>query len=337
MQDTSRLDRYNQSMVVEHDIGATHLETFRERDGEIPAINVNCQPNYRDRERLTECVSPTRNENYGNREGVVDSELLDVVLQTKEDNLKSESSSRFSGLSPRANGTLSRPMSYISKRSINLSTERLSEAQETVSEKSSSDIISKTMFNLALLSLSSLAICIIAVQILLSMSQYRSDFTPSTRSLLNTSESYEDILEIAVAMSTFVIVLDLSCVLVASLQCVFALQILRLSDGEERTLKYLRECSSSRYVVVFGFFLSLPTLFVAFILYMLMRFRSTTAIIATVTLAAGILFSALSILQNVCQWQVEKGRADAGLPVYDAPSVKTFEPDVHRNELSTLV
>lgn len=70
---------------------------------------------------------------------------------------------------------------------------------------------------------------------------------------------------------------------------------------------------------------------------MVMRFRSTTAIIATVTLAVGILFSALSILQNACQWQIEKGRADTGLPVYDAPSVKTFEPEVHRNELSTLV
>lgn len=219
---------------MEHDIGAAHLETFRERDSDIPVINVNCQPSFRDRERMEGCRNAARNESYGNREEVGDSELLDVVLQGKEDNLKSESSSRFSALSPRVNGNLSRPMSYISKRSLNLSTERLSEAQDIISEKSNTDILSKTMYSLGLLSLSSLSICIIAVQILLSVSQHRSDYAPSSGSLLNSSEAYDNILEIAVAMSTFVIVLDLSCVLVSSLQCVFALQILHLSDGEER-------------------------------------------------------------------------------------------------------
>ncbi|XP_071115788.1 transmembrane protein 221-like [Haliotis cracherodii] len=267
-----------------------------------------------------------------------DRELLDVILQ-KQDEHRSDAGSRISTLLARTNGNLSRPSSF-SRRSLNLSRQSLASASRvTLCEKESSVI--KFLYSLGLLCLASLILCVLSLQIIFSLGGAEVDFTPGTgATLINSTSVYESVLEVTVAMSMFVIMMDICCLMVCSMQCFFASKILKTPEGEERALKYLRECSSSRFIAVIGFFLSIPSFLLALMLFAIMKLKTTPALTSSVILGAGILFCILSVMQNSYHWRAEKSRADEGLPVYETSphSHKTAgEVNVPRNELSTLV
>nr|KAG5703658.1 hypothetical protein BaRGS_002532 [Batillaria attramentaria] len=92
-------------------------------------------------------------------------------------------------------------------------------------------------------------------------------------------------------------------------------------NAKTRSVKYLRECSSSRFIAVMGFFLSIPAFLVALMLAILLKLTPGPALTSCVMLGVGVLFCVLSVMQNVYHWRVEKARADDRLPVYETQFV----------------
>ncbi|KAK7115784.1 uncharacterized protein [Littorina saxatilis] len=125
-------------------------------------------------------------------------------------------------------------------------------------------------------------------------------------------ETLPSLLEGAVAMATLVLVADLCCLMVCCMQCFFGSKLLTLREGEERSSKYLRECSSSRFIAVTGFFLSIPAFLVALVLVVVVKLHPGPALTSSVVIGVGGLFCILSVMQNLYHWRVEKTRADEG-------------------------
>lgn len=167
-----------------------------------------------------------------------DQELLEAVLQSKDEQprLNDSAGSRLSAVLPRTNGNLSRPSSFISKRSITLSQEKLSEAGGTVFDRDECTyihLIENDLKFLALLCISSLVLCGLSLQMLISMSAEGTNLNLENK-LTKTNATYEEVMEVATAIITFVIVLDVSCLLVSSIQCFIVVKLLKVRLGEER-------------------------------------------------------------------------------------------------------
>ena len=172
-----------------------------------------------------------------------DHELLEAVLQTKDDpapRLNDSGGSRLSTfgsqLLARPNGNLSRPSSFVSKRSITLSQEKLSDPVGSVfdsNECSNSQLIDSNLKFLSLLCIISLVLCSLSLQMLVSLSSERTSMT-LTDKLTETNSSYDEVFDAATAITIFVIVLDVTCLLVCSLQCFVIVKLLKVPLGEER-------------------------------------------------------------------------------------------------------
>ena len=67
------------------------------------------------------------------------------------------------------------------------------------------------------------------------------------------------------------------------------------------------------------------------LLYMLMEYNSTSAIISAVILTVGLTFIITAVVHSTYIWRVEKSKADLNLPPYDKRS------PCSQSELSTLV
>ena len=167
-----------------------------------------------------------------------DHELLDAVLQKKDEQsrLNDSGGSRLSTLLPRPNGNLSRPSSFVSKRSITLSQEKLSDPGGTIFDRdecSNTQLIENNLKFLCLLCISSLVFCSLSLQMLLNLSTEQTLLTPE-QSLIKSNVTFEEVMEVATAITTFVVVLDITCLLVCSLQCFIVVKLLKVHLGEER-------------------------------------------------------------------------------------------------------
>lgn len=190
--------------------------------------------------------------------------------------------------------------------------------------------------SLGLLSLAALVLVGLSMQLLFVLYQDQNAIQMGHVYLFNSTRNYDDLLEVTTALTTLVLMLNACCLMVCAMQCFFASRILSVNQGDQRAFKYLRECSSSRFIAVTGFFVSIPTFLVVIVMYVLMKFKSSPALVSTVVLGLGILFCVLSVMQNTYHWRLEKSRADGGLPVFER-SKNNVEISNPRNELSTLV
>ncbi|XP_069137579.1 uncharacterized protein [Argopecten irradians] len=278
-----------------------------------------------------------RSENNRNRD------LLEVVLQNKEEARLSSTDAiqRIATSLHATNGNLSRPSSFVSKRSTTLSQsqERLSDDEPSMVQerKKSTNSVQTSIIGLGLLCVVSVIQSAVSVQILYYISETRRDEQPRNGTLLSSQKDFDDVLEVATAFCTFVLVLCVSSLLVCSMQCFFASRILQVAEGEERAAKFLRECSSSRVIAVLGFFVALPGFLITLILFVVLKLDSTPAVTATVIMSLGVLFGILSVMQNTYHWHYEISRAADGLPVYDTNLQKSLQERKPRNELNTLV
>ena len=82
-----------------------------------------------------------------------------------------------------------------------------------------------------------------------------------------------------------------------------------------------------------SFFFALSVL----LLYIVMEFRATPAIIACVIMLIGALFSVFAVAQNLYYWRVEKTRADKSVIICDKKTKVGREGGINQSELSTLV
>lgn len=270
-----------------------------------------------------------RSDSHRNRD------LLEVVIQQNEEKISDENRRRLPGLLSQNNEELSEPPSFTSKRSAAMSR---SDGEDLIVPKNNTSITSihKMINSLGVLCIANLVLCILTLQIILNITENDIGH-PRNTSLLTSQNSYADLLEVTSAFASFVFALDMCSMMICCMQFFFASKILTVPDGKERAAKYLTDCSSSRFVAVLGFFISIPSFLITIICYVLMKMRSTPAVTAAVILSIGILLCGLSIFQNVYHWQDEISRANDGLPVYDHDD-KIHEKNIRtKKELNTLV
>lgn len=169
--------------------------------------------------------------NYKNRD------LLDVVIQKKEEQQIQEVETRLSNLIPRDDGNLSRPSSFMSKQSITFSqsNDRLSEdVNSMLQDKKIVNNIVLRIYTLAIICLTSLIICGLTLQLLYALGDCQNRDINFNGTLISSFKTYDDVVEVATAFSTFCLVLNVNCILVCSMQCFVTAKILKVENGEER-------------------------------------------------------------------------------------------------------
>lgn len=154
------------------------------------------------------------------------------------------------------------------------------------------------------------------------------------------AEEYRLVAEVVIGLTTCTISLDLSCLLICTAQFLFAAKLMKYSQ-QERVLQYLQQSSYSRGVATSGFFISIPVLLTAIILYAFIHFESKPAIVTSLLLGLGIVFCGLAMIHNVYVWQKEKTKASL-MRVSETRSQYGSQHEgpsasVNMMELSTLV
>ncbi|XP_071166622.1 uncharacterized protein [Mytilus edulis] len=263
-------------------------------------------------------------------------DLLEVVIQKNEEKSGDDSRNRLPALLLTATDEMSEPPSFASKRSGDISKDRFSNNDvEDFKINQSISYIHKMINSLGILCIANLVLCGLTLQVILNITENDVGH-PKNTSLLSSPKSYADLLEVTSAFASFVFALDMCSMMICCMQFFFASKILTVQNGKERAAKYLTDCSSSRFVAILGFFISVPAFLITMMCYVLMKMRTTPAITAAVILSIGVVLCGLSIFQNVYHWQDEIGRANDGLPVYEDSKIHTNNQRP-KNELNTLV
>ncbi|XP_039291273.1 LOW QUALITY PROTEIN: uncharacterized protein LOC120352974 [Nilaparvata lugens] len=119
-------------------------------------------------------------------------------------------------------------------------------------------------------------------------------------------DEYVVVYEVTLALCALSLSLNLCCLLVCSVQFLFAVKLVRDSPDGERTNKYLKKSSITRVCAVGGFFVSIPVFLTGLILYTFIQFHSTPAILTSGLIGFGIVFCGCAMVHNVFVWQKEK-------------------------------
>lgn len=148
-------------------------------------------------------------------------------------------------------------------------------------------------------------------------------------------EEHLALYQVAVAMSTLTIALNLCCLFVCCIQFLLGVKLLRTPNGLDRTNMFIKRSSHTRVLAIAGFFLSIPVFFTGVILFTFIHFHELPAIVTSVVIGLGIVFCGVASVHNVYLWQWEKTCATRQLVESRALGV---QPDLtHTLELSTLV
>ena len=172
-----------------------------------------------------------------------DRELMEAVLQKTDDpgRLNDSGGSRLSSLfipqqSLRSTGNLSRPPSIVSnsKRSVAFSQEKISDVSDPLVEKEDSlrlEYLKINIIGLVMLSVCSLILALVSLQLTLYLGP--KETTPAS-SVVDNNQTFMTLVEVATALSTFVVTLDITCLLVCSMQCLVVIKLLSVDQGEDR-------------------------------------------------------------------------------------------------------
>ncbi|CAN8011295.1 uncharacterized protein LOC8038676 [Ixodes scapularis] len=151
----------------------------------------------------------------------------------------------------------------------------------------------------------------------------------------SSPEEHLALYQVAVAMSTLTISLNLCCLFVCCIQFLLGVKLLRTPNGLDRTNMFIKRSSHTRVLAIAGFFLSIPVFFTGVILFTFIHFHELPAIVTSVVIGLGIVFCGVASVHNVYLWQWEKTCATRELVESRALGV---QPDLtHTLELSTLV
>ncbi|XP_023222851.1 uncharacterized protein LOC111624269 [Centruroides sculpturatus] len=122
-------------------------------------------------------------------------------------------------------------------------------------------------------------------------------------------KEYFAVYQVSVALCTLTLCLNLCCLFVCCIQFLFAIKLMKIPRGNERTNKFLKRSSQTRIVAISGFFLSIPIFFTGVILFTFIHFHEVPAIITSIIIGSGVVFCGVTSVQNVYLWQWEKTRA----------------------------
>merc|ERR1712137_1160567 len=104
--------------------------------------------------------------------------------------------------------------------------------------------------SLALLCVVSLLLALLSLTLLLKLSPRESG--------LAAYRENKVVQEVSLALCCLTLSLNLCCLLVCSIQFLFAVKLVKSSQGRARTTKYLKKASFTRSCAVGGFFFSIP-------------------------------------------------------------------------------
>lgn len=91
-----------------------------------------------------------------------------------------------------------------------------------------------SLVSLAFMAFLSLVIVFMSIQLLFHLNSRTAVGLPPNANSVLTNSTYGNVLEVTIALTTFVMMLDLCCLLVCSMQCFFAAKLVKCSQGEER-------------------------------------------------------------------------------------------------------
>ena len=97
----------------------------------------------------------------------------------------------------------------------------------------STNALQNGLVNTAFICLMALILAVIGLQLLFRLTA-RQTVSGALRGSILSNSSYQNTVEVAVAVASVVVMLDLCCLMVCSMQAVFAAKLLRCSQGEER-------------------------------------------------------------------------------------------------------
>ncbi|XP_039291830.1 uncharacterized protein LOC111047125 [Nilaparvata lugens] len=178
---------------------------------------------------------------------------------------------------------------------------------DTVSHKEPG--VREMLTSLGLLCLISLLLALLSLIFLLKISPVSpNDVIPPSDSFptVLSPDEYVVVYEVTLALCALSLSLNLCCLLVCSVQFLFAVKLVRDSPDGERTNKYLKKSSITRVCAVGGFFVSIPVFLTGLILYTFIQFHSTPAILTSGLIGFGIVFCGCAMVHNVFVWQKEK-------------------------------
>ena len=162
-----------------------------------------------------------------------------------------------------ANGgiNISRPTNTSLSRSPNGSILLPSNITNFIS-KSKEAGVKEMLTSLGLLCLVSLLFALLSLIFLLKITPVSSgeikDFLRTEQLTIISPEEYVIVYEITLALCSLTLSLNLCCLLVCSVQFLFAVKLVKASENGERTNKYLQKSNTTRICAVGGFFISIP-------------------------------------------------------------------------------
>lgn len=163
-----------------------------------------------------------------------------------------------------------------------------------------------TITSLGLLCLVSLLLALLSLVFLLKITP--AEEKPKTKYQFDflSPSKFTSLYEVTLSFCALTLVLNLCCLLVCTIQFLFAVKLVKSPHGRHRTSKYLKGAASTRICAIGGFFLSIPLFLTGVILYTFLHFDSTPAIVSSVVIGLGIVFCGAAVVHNVFVWQKEK-------------------------------
>eukprot|EP00096_Caligus_rogercresseyi_P009014 TRINITY_DN2982_c0_g1_i1.p1 TRINITY_DN2982_c0_g1~~TRINITY_DN2982_c0_g1_i1.p1 ORF type:complete len:411 (+),score=110.64 TRINITY_DN2982_c0_g1_i1:219-1451(+) len=168
--------------------------------------------------------------------------------------------------------------------------------------------VKEMISSLGLLCVISLLLALLSLVFLLEMSPSKSKSSsvdPVGFDLLSES-SYVTVYEVTLALCALSLSLNLCCLLVCSIQFIFAIKLVKGIRGRSSTNAYLRDAALTRTCAIGAFFISIPIFLTGIILYSYLRFDSSSAIVTSILIGFVIVFCGVAIVHNVFIWQKEK-------------------------------
>ncbi|ELT96362.1 hypothetical protein CAPTEDRAFT_227312 [Capitella teleta] len=224
-----------------------------------------------------------------------------------------------------------------SRGSLARSHSTLSRVSRKVTLYGSDYKIHNSLVSLVFCSVLSLILAFLGLQLLLRLGTRDASGLVSTDSVLQTNDSFDNVRAVAVTFSSAVLTFNLCCVLTCSLQCFLAAKLMKCPQGEERAFKYLKESTGTRLIAIGGFFLSVPLFILASMLYFIMEYPATPAIIGVVIATIGVTFTISAIVHSTFLWKFEKTKADNNFPPYSDEELAKRRENMSHSEFSTLV
>lgn len=175
------------------------------------------------------------------------------------------------------------------------------------------DGVKEQLTSLGLLCLTSLMVAMLALIFLLKISPVTPadvrDLMRNEQLTVISPDEYITVYEVTLALCALSLSLNLCCLLVCSVQFLFAVKLVRTWPNGERSNIFLQKSSITRVCAIGGFFISIPVFLTGIILYTLIQFHSTPAIITSALIGLGIVFCGCAMVHNVFIWQKEKTNA----------------------------